>query len=368
MMNAAEEALAQWTREETLARIDARWTPGLMRRFAEVVREVLQRAPEEAKRAGLVPTARGILRGDEATRAALGRDPALGRWTTAVEGALMRGDALAPWLALVPRFRVATALLSGERLECRVVLGSGGRARVPVDGRVLQGPPGRPLGVVVQDGELLTHARAPREASGFEVADGDAEAGATPEIQPLSGGSLSQIVRPLAEGVACLRSTAAELAEEIATLAPVLVAVRGSEEVSHSASLSEARGCIWLTPVTRPLVVAETLVHEASHLKFFLAEDVAPFVEVPDVPRFEVPWRSDLRPLRAVLMGLHAWVRVLDWLATLAGGPLQQPAAERSRLLGEATAAAAAIVTGAEGLTAEGRALVAALCARDRDR
>jgi HEXXH motif-containing protein len=116
------------------------------------------------------------------------------------------------------------------------------------------------------------------------------------------------------------------------------------------------------------LVVAETLIHEASHLKFFLVEDVAPMVEAPDPPRFEVPWRSDRRPLRAVLMGLHAWVRILAWLDTLGGSQYAQAAAERSTLLSEATTAAAEIVRGAEGLTPAGEALVQALHQRVRDR
>ena len=205
-------------------------------------------------------------------------------------------------------------------------------------------------------------------AGDFEVIDGDAEAGALPSVQPLSGGSLTEIVGPIKRGVEVLASSAPALAGEIAALAPTLVAVAGSPEVSHSASLAEARGCIWLTPVARPLVVCETLIHEASHLKFFLVEDMAPLVSGADPPRFEVPWRSDRRPLRAVLMGLHAWVRVLEWLESMTDPTHAQAARERGALLGEATRAAADIVEGAEGLSAAGEALVASLCERTRDR
>ncbi len=158
------------------------------------------------------------------------------------------------------------------------------------------------------------------------------------------------------------------LAAEVAALAPVLVGVAGATDVSNSASLSEARGCIWLTPVSRPLVVAETLVHEASHLKFFLVEDVSPLVVTPDPPRFEVPWRADRRPLRAVLMGLHAWVRVLSWLDTMEGSEQAQAARERASVLAKATRAAVDIVESAEGLTEAGAALVDALCGRVRAR
>ena len=365
---AADEALETWSHEDTVARLDVRWAPQLLQRFAGVVRATLSQAPEAGRRAGLVPTARLLLKGDPAMQLTLARDPALGRWTSAMERALARGDQLEPFLALTSRLAIGAALKSGSSLETTVVLGSGGRARLPADGRVLQGPPGRSVRVRVEDGLLKTHARARRQAERFEVADGDAEAGAVPVVQPLSGGSLTEIVGPLERGASCLRDTAPGLVDEIVALAPVLVGVSGAPDVSHSASLAEARGCIWLTPVERPLVVAETLIHEASHLKFFLVEDVAPMVEAPDPPRFEVPWRSDRRPLRAVLMGLHAWVRILAWLDTLGGSQYAQAAAERSTLLSEATTAAAEIVRGAEGLTPAGEALVQALHQRVRDR
>jgi hypothetical protein len=67
-------------------------------------------------------------------------------------------------------------------------------------------------------------------------------------------------------------------------------------------------------------------------------------------------------------MGLHAWVRVLEWLARLEGGALAQPARERATVLARATDAAAEIVAAADGLTPEGESLVAALCRRTGDR
>jgi hypothetical protein len=365
---AAHEALETWSREDALMRIDARWTPQLLHRFAEVVRGALSHSPEAARGAGLIRTARTILRGEPSTQRALARCSALGRWTSAMERALARGDRLEPFLALTSRFAVATALRGAGSIEATVVLGSGGRARIPTDGRVLQGPPGRSLRVRVDGGELRTHARAARMAGPFEVVDGDAEAGAVPTVQPLSGGSLTEIVGPLERGARCLSETAPALAEEIGALAPALVGVAGATDVSHSASLAEARGCVWLTPVVRPLVVAETLIHEASHLKFFLVEDVAPMVTEPDLPRFEVPWRADRRPLRAVLMGLHAWVRVLTWLDGLATGPRAQAACERAAVLRLAATAAAEVVEGADGLTLAGEALVSSLCQDLRDR
>ena len=356
----AQGALETWTASETFKHIDASWGPQLLLRLAAAVKAALEASPQQAQRVGLITVARSVLRGPLSVRTALWRDPALGRWTAGLEAALNDGDRnrLASLLAVAPRFLVAAALLGGSDAECLVALGPSGRARIPVDGRVLQGPPGRLIRVKVTAGELSIHARAPRRAGPLEVVDEDAELGSRPALAPLHGDSVPEIVEPLAAGVACLAATDPGLLSEIGALAPVLVALSGTRDVSLSGSLTEARGCIWLTPVARPLVVAETLVHESSHLKFFCLEDSAPWTVEEDPPRFVVPWRSDLRPLRAVLMGLHAWVRVLEWLDTLDQGPYGQAARERAQVLGEATAAAAGIVSGADGLTPPGEALV----------
>ena len=140
---AATEALEFWSHDHTLASLDARWAPQLLRRFAEVVRTTAQEVPEDARRTGLVRVARTILKSAPETQLALARDSALGRWTSAMERALTRGVKLDPFLALTSRFAVSAALQNQTSLETTVTLGSGGRARLPADGRVLQGPPGR---------------------------------------------------------------------------------------------------------------------------------------------------------------------------------------------------------------------------------
>lgn len=341
-----------------------RYTPPLMQRLAAAVREGLDASPDMARRVGLVPVARRILRGSPELREALAADPALGRWLTALGEALAtpqgreRVEAL---LALAPRFAVSAALLTGGDLDVRVVLGSGGRARIPCDGRVLQGPAGRAVRVVVRGGVLATHARAPRLASGFDVVDGDAEGGRLPVVQPLSGGAAAAGARAIAAGVDVLATHSPALLAEAAALAPVLMPVGGAADVTHSASLRDARGCVWLTPVAFPLVIAETIVHETSHLKFFYVEDDLPLTDPDDPPRFEVPWRPDRRPIRAVLMGLHAWARVLEWLRTLIDGPWGPPARQRIAVLSEATRAASSIALAADGLTPAGRAVTEAL-------
>ncbi|MEC9071819.1 MAG: HEXXH motif-containing putative peptide modification protein, partial [Myxococcota bacterium] len=171
----------------------------------------------------------------------------------------------------------------------------------------------------------------------------------------------------LRKAITLLEETAPDLLAECAALSPVLVPLATEEDVSQSAGLSSARGCIWMSFPPRPLVVAETLIHEASHLLFFLVEDACPMVRGEDPPRLTVPWRTDLRPLRAVLMGLHAWVRVLRWLRRLEGTTWAQAAHQRMEILEPAVMAATEIADEAsEGLTEAGSALVSALGTADR--
>jgi HEXXH motif-containing protein len=264
-------------------------------------------------------------------------------------------------LSLSTRLAVATALLEQRSCDVHVTLGSGGRGRIPVDGRILQGPAGSRVRVRVIDGALQSFAQPAKLAGPFEVVDGDAEAGKLPVVRPLSGGSINPEVRHLAAGAATLAITSPALLEEAAALSPVLVGVSGQTDTSHSASLEGARGCVWLTPVKRPLVVAETLVHETSHLKYFLAEDLSRFSDPSDPPRLSVPWRTDLRPLRAVLMGVHAWTRVIVWLRSIEEETLRARASQRLAILEPAVTEGLSILAETEGLTAEGQQLVSAL-------
>lgn len=351
--------------EAVRARRVARWVPGVLTRFADAVRQLVAKDPARAKRAGLVLAARSVLRASTPVREAMALDPALGRWTAALEDALADGETpperLVGLRLLAPRLALGAALHGQLDLDLQLVVGSGGRARIPADGRVLLAPPGRAMRVEVRGGELATHARQPRRVKPFELADGDGDGGKAPRVQALSGGDAFRPQKALAAGVKVLWDTAPDLLAEAAALVPVLVAVRHEADVSHSVGLGDARGCVWLSAPERPLVVAETLLHEASHQLFHLVEDAAPFVLDPDPPRLQVPWRPDPRPLRAVLMGQHAWVRVLRWLRTLEGGSWGQHAAERIPVLEDALAAAEAAATGASGLTPHGEALLARL-------
>jgi HEXXH motif-containing protein len=56
---------------------------------------------------------------------------------------------------------------------------------------------------------------------------------------------------------------------------------------------------------------AEVLLHEAMHCKLFGTKELTKLIENDGPARYRHPWRQDLRPLRGVLAGAHAFLAVL---------------------------------------------------------
>lgn len=362
----AEEALAFWDAATAREQLAKHWMPALFDRFAGAVRSAHDTAPLAVKRAGLLAIAKQVLRSAPQTREALARDPALARWVAGVEDAVAAADhdaKLQAVLALLPRFAVAVAMREGGDLDVPLALGATGLARIPADGRMLQGPPARALRAQVRKGGLITHARPRLQVGPFELADGAAEGGRTPAVRPLTGADSLATVKPLAAGLKLLTDTAPRALAEAAALCPVLVAIAPVPAGGRPGSRPELRGCIWMPAPDDPWQVAENLLWEASHAKLRLVHDADPLVGAPDPPRFTVPWRPDPRPALALLLRLHAQVRALCWLRLRADSADAAQAAMRRPALSDGARQTAEILTRADGLTANGRALVERLSA-----
>ena len=130
----------------------------------------------------------------------------------------------------------------------------------------------------------------------FELARGEALATAITRL----AGSLALLAECWPEAAAALRRHAGGF---------VLLAPRGFER-SHTPKT--LRGAILLT-ARDPQAIGDLLCHEASHLRMlpFLERDplVAADAEA-DRAGFASPWRPDPRPLRGVLLGVHAFLNV----------------------------------------------------------
>ncbi len=119
----------------------------------------------------------------------------------------------------------------------------------------------------------------------------------------------------------------------------VLLSPRGFERSHTPATL---RGAILLTASTAS-AVGDLLCHEASHLRMLPFLDRDPLITVdPELDRqgFTSPWRPDKRPIRGLLLGVHAFLNVCGFYRRLFDDPLLGPSAidvfarQRRKVLG----------------------------------
>jgi len=75
-----------------------------------------------------------------------------------------------------------------------------------------------------------------------------------------------------------------------------------------SASSQEANGAVALTPPRKPLSLALALVHEFQHAKLAALLDLVPLLDASPGMLYYAPWRSDPRPLHALLHGTYAFL------------------------------------------------------------
>jgi uncharacterized protein len=119
------------------------------------------------------------------------------------------------------------------------------------------------------------------------------------------------------------------LVEGLRSLMPLANDVPGRE---ISATASEAYGAV---AAARPATgddLALLVIHEFQHVKLGALMDMVDLCDPTDERLFPVPWRADLRPVRAVLQGTYAHLSVTDYWRCYrhrAGGAIAVGAAER---------------------------------------
>lgn len=69
------------------------------------------------------------------------------------------------------------------------------------------------------------------------------------------------------------------------------------------------------------LRVAESILHEAMHLKLTLIENILPLIKPYSGNVFFSPWRDEKRPARGVLHGLFVFRAILDYFTTIKDVP-----------------------------------------------
>ncbi len=115
-----------------------------------------------------------------------------------------------------------------------------------------------------------------------------------------------------------LREDHPEMAEELAELVTHLVPLRAITGQSHSATVANALGAIFLSLPRDAEDGALTLAHELQHNKLAALTDLFALLRPGRTALFYVPWRADPRPADGVLHGLYAHLGVARFWRTRA--------------------------------------------------
>ncbi|MGY5008251.1 aKG-HExxH-type peptide beta-hydroxylase [Streptomyces sp. 900105755] len=105
-----------------------------------------------------------------------------------------------------------------------------------------------------------------------------------------------------------------ERAADCATLWSALVPLQpGPLGRGRSSSTREAYGAVAVAPERDPVRLAETVLHETSHIALAALTDLVDLTDPQDRTRHRVGWRPDPRPLAAALTGTHAHLGLLEF-------------------------------------------------------
>ena len=167
------------------------------------------------------------------------------------------------------------------------------------------------------------------------------------ELRSLSAGALGVIVddldpfrMPATDGepagrlapeqvteLAAMLSSAWEVLEEdtaaeIAALVRVIVPYRAPEHGLVSTSSPQTFGTVAMSRQPDRYTCAETLLHEAQHIKLSALLDLVTLCKPDDGQRYYAPWREDPRPASGLLQGAYAFLGVSGyWRRQCAAAP-----------------------------------------------
>ncbi|ONI89229.1 hypothetical protein ALI22I_17200 [Saccharothrix sp. ALI-22-I] len=113
------------------------------------------------------------------------------------------------------------------------------------------------------------------------------------------------------------------LASEFAEVVSVITPMPSSPSGTSSATLADAFGCVFLSPMPDAETLAVTLVHEAQHSKLVALMDLFALVEPDQDALFYAPWREDPRPAAGLLHGTYAHMGVAGFWRSRPGPAAQ---------------------------------------------
>jgi HEXXH motif-containing protein len=179
---------------------------------------------------------------------------------------------------------------------------------------------------------------------GWKLALADNNPLADLEAHPDKSGSLidlgekpvEQWTTAMGEAFVLIERFMPEIADEMRLLLGAIVPVGFDEQRHLSASYLEAIGLVYLTLHPNVMTLVEALIHEFQHNKLNLLLGLDVLLENGELPLFSSPVRPDPRPLRGVLLAVHAFHPIIAmYERMIAADQAQVPVAWVRRRIGE---------------------------------
>lgn len=129
-------------------------------------------------------------------------------------------------------------------------------------------------------------------------------------LERLSANTRQEWRRRLSSGWHILARDHQRIAAEVAYLVSAVVPLNGANGAMSSVTTRHAFGSMGLSLPLDDVSMALTMSHEVQHAKLAALMDLLPMVTEPAPDLFYAPWRSDQRPLAALLQGIYAHLGV----------------------------------------------------------
>lgn len=197
-----------------------------------------------------------------------------------------------------------------------VVVSRNGTTRVTWgDGSVMTAPNGRQLPACE-----YAHVRALPAVHGIPVLNEVPEVAAACEPFDLCPEEETRAAAErIRDGFELLESVWPQAYGSVLRHAKGLVVLR-KRPYSRSHSPERLQGAVLLTPEDA-VVVADLLTHEVSHIRLNLMREFDPLWEDTQPGKLHSsPWRQDPRPLKGLVLGVHAFLNVCHFYRRVEGG------------------------------------------------
>jgi HEXXH motif-containing protein len=148
----------------------------------------------------------------------------------------------------------------------------------------------------------------------------------------LGGRDVGEWQRAVLRSFDLVSETMPEIAEEMRLILRHVGPVGYFDREHLSASYVEATGVVYLSLHPNELTLAEALIHEFQHNKLNLLSSEDAVLVNADHPLFASPVRPDPRPLRGVLLAVHAFQPIVTMYERLVARGGERAEGLRTRL------------------------------------